>query len=117
MDTPDIKTPSPLEGVSIERFKRNTVRQETVVSVGVARVTLIRNDPNRLFWNAINEGANDVRLSTDPNITATSGWLLPAGGGVISMFWEQDGEGVGYEVFAIAVAGANDVRVAEVKTL
>lgn len=117
MDNPEEKTPSPLEGVSIERFKGHTFRQENVVSVPATRVTLIRNDPNRLFWIAINEGAADVRLSTDPNLSATSGWLIPAGGGVISMFWEQDGEGVGYEVFAISVAGANNVRVAEVKVL
>jgi hypothetical protein len=37
-----------------------------------------------------------------------------ARGGVISMYWEQDGEGVGYAVYGIATAINSDVRIREV---
>lgn len=108
------KTPSPLEGVSITRFQGSTYIQETLSTIGLTRINLLSNNPNRVFWVAINESDSDVRLSTDPNISATSGWLLAAAGGVISMFWEQDGEGVGYAVYAIAAAVGKIIRVREV---
>lgn len=108
------KTPSPLEGVSIGRYQGATYPQEQVIPVAITRTRLIANNPNRFFWIAINEGVNDVRLGNDPNIGASTGWLLPAGGGVISQWWEEDGESVGYEVFAIAVGAPVNVRVREV---
>lgn len=105
---------SPLEELSIERFKGNTYVQETIVRVDPTRTDFLLNNPNRLFWIAINEGGSDIRLSTDPDIDASTGWLLAAGGGVISMFWEQDGEAVGYHVYSIASVVASQVRVREV---
>lgn len=105
---------SPLEELSMERFKGKTYSQEKLVNMTTGRDTLLPNNPNRLFWVAINEGITDVHLSTDPSITNTSGWLLPAQGGVISMFWEEDGESVTYEVFARCIASPNYVRVREV---
>lgn len=108
------KTPSPLEGVTLTRFQGKTYVQEQVITVNNTRSTLLRNNPNRLFWIAINESVNDVRLSNDPNLTATSGWLLSSNGGVISMYWEEDGEGVGYEVYAFGALPGLTVRVREV---
>lgn len=114
MNDNPVRTPSPLEGVSIIRFQGKTFIQETLVTVGVTRVDLLANNPNRLFWIATNEGAADVRLSTDPTITAASGWILAASGGIISMYWEQDGEGVGYPVYGISAAAGQVVRIREV---
>lgn len=112
---PESSTPqSPLEALSTRRFEGKTYANETVVTVGTTRLTLVKNNPNRLFWIAINESASDMRLSIDPGVTLTSGWLIPAQGGVISMFWEQDGESVGYEVFVIAPVAACNIRVREI---
>ncbi len=105
---------SPLEALSNRRFEGHTYINEGVTTLGATRVVLLPNNPNRLFWILINEGLNDVRVSTSPDISAVSGWLVPASGGIISMFWEQDGEGVGYTLYGIATVGAPDVRVREV---
>lgn len=78
------------------------------------RDTVLPNNPNRVFWAMINEGANDIHISTDPSITNTSGWLLPASGGVISMNWQIDGESVGYAVYAICSVSPNNLRIREV---
>jgi hypothetical protein len=114
MDDQPIRTPSPLEGVSINRFQGKTYTQELLTPISTVRVEVLPNNPNRFFWIAINEGAQDVRVSTDPTISATSGWLIPANGGVISMYWEEDGEGVGYAVYAIAPALGAMLRIREV---
>lgn len=117
MDDNEYKSVSPIDALAYERFKGKTYAIESVVVVGTARSELLRNNPNRFFWIAINEGAADVRLSTSPDISSASGWLLPANGGVISMFWEQDGESVCYSVFAISAVAGQNVRIREVARL
>jgi hypothetical protein len=108
------KYQSALEILSIERFRSRTTSTEKVTSVPVTRINLIPNNPNRLHYLLINEGSFDVRVSNDPNITASTGWMLSASGGIISMDWEQDGETVGQILYAIAVTGSSDVRSREI---
>lgn len=108
---------SPLERLSNFHYGGNTFAQEQLITVGVTRVTLVRNNPNRVRLIMINESASDLRVSIDPNITASSGWLLSALGGVIDLSWDDDGESVGYETYAISPAAGCVVRVREVLVL
>ncbi len=103
-----------LEALSITRFGGRTYGQEAVVSVPTTRIVLLPNNANRVLWQAINEGGNDVRISIDTAIGASSGWLLAANGGVIISDQFNDGEVVGYAVYAIANAVASNVRIKEV---
>lgn len=105
---------SPLYMLSNKRFGGRTIINEQVISVLTTRTVIAPNNPNRLFLAVINEGINDVRISTDPTITSTSGWLLPASGGAIVFDWTEDGEGVGYPYYAIANVAAVNCRVREV---
>lgn len=105
---------SPLEAVTSDRFKGKTYPNEFTMTIDVTLTPILPNNPNRLFWIITNEGANDCRVSIDPAISATSGWILAAAGGLISMFWEEDGEGVGYAVYGICVAAGAKIRVREV---
>ena len=114
MDLPDNKFTSPMGDLTAARFGGHTVANENVVSVGTTRQTLLRNNPNRVSWAMINEGLNDVRVTFDPSISSTSGWLLSASGGIILSDWETDGDTVGYEIFGIAVGAPNNVRIREV---
>lgn len=107
-------TISPLRALSQSRFGGPTYAVERVVTIPLTRITLLVNNPNRVYWMVINEGLNDVRVTIDPAISATSGWLLPAAGGVLLSDWEDEGEIVGYEVYAIANVAASTVRVREV---
>lgn len=113
MDTLENTPRSPLENLSIGRFNGRTYATERVVSVGTSRVVLIKNNPNRVYWQIINEGNNHVRVSIDAAITDLTGWLLPAAGGVIFSSWEEDGESVGYDLYAISVLNSNNIRIRE----
>lgn len=108
---------SPLERLSNFHYGGNTFAQEQLVTIGTTRVTLVRNNPNRVRLIMINESTSDLRVSIDPNLTASSGWLLPSLGGVIDLSWDDDGESVGYETFIIAPAANCVVRVREVLVL
>lgn len=114
MALPENKKRSPLEDLSYARFGGRTYGQEKITSVPITRIDLLPNNPNRVYWRLINEGANDVRVSTAPNVSSTSGWLLQSGGGLIEMTYEEDGEVVGYTLYAIANAAAVQVRSLEV---
>lgn len=112
---PDVdKTPAPLEELVIKVLGGRTFIRERVVLCGVTRTSLMPNNPNRLAWAIINEGAYDATIANDPNMTTTSGWFLPQGGGVISAIYLEDGESVGLEVFGAGRSSNVNVRVREV---
>lgn len=105
---------SPLETVTNERFQGKTYPNEFVLTLTASPAEILPNNPNRLFWMVLNEDALDGRVSIDPQITTTTGWILAANGGVISMFWEEDGEAVGYPVYGVSVGAGSKVRIREV---
>jgi hypothetical protein len=105
---------SPLEGLARERYRGRTMINESVVSVNTTQTVLLNENHNRVSWVAINESAVDVRLSNQAPVSATTGWLLQAGGGVIGEEWDTDGEVTGYRVFAVGVGSTATVRVREV---
>lgn len=108
---------SPLEELTVRWFGRRTTVVERVVTVDTTVSQILRNDPNRYFIALINEGSADCRVSTSPTITTSSGWLLPANGGVMVFDWQTDGEAVGYAVYAVAAAGSATIRLREVVAL
>lgn len=114
MVLPETTSKSPLEALSVGRFGGRTYSQEKVTSVTITRINLLPNNPNRVYWRLINEGAHDVRISTDPGVSVNSGWLLVANGGTIDVTFEEDGETVGYTLYAIANVAAVNVRSLEV---
>ncbi len=105
---------SPVAGLTDEHYHGHTMTVENVLSVATAPLTRLPPNPNRVAWQIINEGANDVRVSFLPDITASSGWLLASNGGSIGMEWDEDGEGVTYDIYLIASVAACNVRVREV---
>jgi len=113
LDTSEIRS-SPLADLVTERLGGRTYLQERTVTVGTSIIQVLENNPNRLAYDLINESANDIRVSTDSTITATSGWLVVAKGGLFGMVYYDDGEGVGQALYAIAAAAGSVVRVREV---
>lgn len=107
-------TPSPLEELVIRELGGRTFIREQVISVATTRTSIMPNNPNRLAWSIENESVNDMRFTTDPGITSTSGWLLSSNGGYGSMIYLEDGEATGQEVYAIALVAAGNLRVREV---
>ena len=108
------KNTSPISELSASRFGGNTYVNEQVVTIGTASFTRLPNNQNRVRIAFINEGANDIRLSNTPDVTVTSGWIIAASGGVVILDWEDDGEGVSYEFYLVAVGASSNLRIREV---
>ncbi len=105
---------SPLEELSKGRFGGGTFIREALITVGTSLTVILPNNPNRTHWIVQNESVNLIRVSSDPTITATSGWYLAANGGVVTQDFDDDGEGVGYPLYGISSVAGSVVRVREV---
>lgn len=114
MSQAEISKYPPVASISASRFGGNSFPIEQVITVPSASIYRLPNNPNRFNWIMINEGANDVRVSNLPNISATSGWLLAANGGNLSMDWSEDGEAVTYDLYMIASGADSNIRIREV---
>ncbi len=117
MALPETPNLSPLEALSDKRFGGHTTYTERTVTLSTNVARILANNPNRVFWSIINLDTNDFRFNNDPVISAADGWVVPANGGVAIMSWEDEGEVVGYDVYARAVAGTCYVRIREVYRL
>lgn len=104
---------SPVESMTFDRFKGHTFLQERVITLTGATVNRIPPNPNRTHWEAVNESMTDIRVSFKPDINGTSGFILAANGGMISMDWEEDGEGVTYDIYLYPNGGDSDIRLRE----
>lgn len=113
MDNPEISG-SPLSVLSADRYKGKTYIVERAVSVGTARVTILENNPNRLAWDIINTSLIEIRVSSNPSLTNATGFLLAPQGGGMGMNFQEDGDGVGYEMYAIGVAAGGSIWLREV---
>lgn len=83
------------------------VRQPITAVVGTSATRILGNNPNRVSWTVQNRSASICGLGFDPQTDTTTHFAIDANGGMMSMNLWEDGEVVGYEVWAISpVAGA-----------
>lgn len=113
MDDPIISR-SPLSVLSADRYAGKTYMQERAAAVGTSRIVLLSNNPNRLAWDIINTSLIEIRISSSPDLSTTTGFLLAPQGGEMGMTFQEDGEGVGYEVYALGLAAAGSIWIREV---
>lgn len=90
---------------------------ERTVTVTDAITEIIHNNPRRLFWQICNRGSVPVYFGFSSNTTAGNGFVLDVNGATASMSIDEDGEGVGYSVYALTASGEATVRIMEVYTL
>lgn len=100
-----------------EKFglKTRAVENPITQAVAIIATTILNNNPDRLGFLVVNLGANPVYLGLTPNVTATNGIYLAAGGGLVSMFYGEEFALVGWQFWAIAVGGISTVYVLEVE--
>lgn len=72
---------------------------------------VLKNNPDRLSWDIFNLGDKVVYLGHDSTVSSTNGYHLAASGGHISMMWNEDGELVGRELWAVAADGTPTIFV------
>lgn len=63
---------------------------------------ILKANPDRVSWDIFNLGTTKVLLSHDPVPSVTNGYYLDKDGGHISMVWNEDGEIVGYPIYAFS---------------
>jgi len=77
-----------------------TPKHEALAAATPERI--LKANPDRLGWNIINLGTDVVYLSHEPVPSATNGYYLDKNGGHIGMFYDEDGELVGYPLYAVS---------------
>ena len=90
-----------------------TKQVERVVVVGVTPSVVAPNNPDRIFLQLINEGANNVFVGRNGEVTTASGIPILNQWDFATWKMETDGEATGYERHAIASGAGNNVRVIE----
>jgi hypothetical protein len=83
-------------------------------SIGTTVATLLQNNADRVFWYAENLGGFQARAGFNRQVTVSYGRLIDSAGGWMSAQLDEDGETVGWEVFAIANGGTTGFYVCEV---
>jgi hypothetical protein len=90
----------------------NGNKNEKDVTVGTSVATLVTPNPQRFWLTFANNGAATVVVSRSNQVTATTGWPIPAGG-ALGFNWVQDGDMTTEAWFAISAAAGNGVHVIE----
>jgi hypothetical protein len=83
-------------------------------TVAITATELWMSNADRLALVLQNLGAFPIYVGSSPTVTATTGLLLAAGGGVLSLNVADDGETPALGWWAIAVGGASAIFAAEV---
>lgn len=90
---------------------------ESDVNVNAAGIQILANNPDRVAWEIINNGAGGVRFSSLSNVAATGGRRLGADGGFASMNVRDDGEACVYAQFGTPEGVACSIHVTEIIAL
>jgi hypothetical protein len=84
--------------------------------IGVATVSIARQNPNRIGMVISNLSANTVYIAPDNSVSPTHGIRLGPSGGTITLLWFEDFELCGYEWFGQASGAGSDLYVQEILT-
>ena len=105
-----------LAGIARLGFPTRLVTRVVTVTSAVA-TRILDDNPRRLSWFLCNRGRDDVAARFETTDVAPYGFLITPNGGVVSMVIEEDGEAVGYAVYAQSLDRDCPVYVIEIETL
>lgn len=103
----------------LERLKRGTrpVVNPVTDTVGTTATKILLNNPDRFSWLVVNLSADRGYLGWDPTVGAAKGVPIEANGGTVSMYWQEDGEVVCYELYAVNEVASGKYIIVELETL
>ena len=113
MDDTGILERSPLSRLSKREYDRHTTINVRTVTVGVGGARIASENSNRVALTVHNPSAVDMYLSPRPDVLPATGIILSANGGTLMLNYAEDGEGVGYELWAINALGNNPLTIWE----
>ncbi len=85
---------------------------ESDVTIGTTAIILAVGNPRRIWLTITNWGAAAISLSTKPNVTATTGIIIPPSG-FLNLNWRADAEFVTGPIYAISSGAGNSVHLTE----
>jgi hypothetical protein len=83
------------------------------VAVGVALVQVLPSNPSRVNVTFQNNGATTIYLKTNRDLIVGTGIRLIAGGGSISLKWNEDFDRIASAFWAIGSAGGGLLSIFE----
>ena len=103
--------------VSLKRFGFPTRAVENPVTdtVKTTSTEILKNNPDRVFWLAVNLSDNEGYLALSRDVSASKGIRLDANGGFVSMSADVDGEAVAYAVYAINITAQGTWYILEIE--
>ena len=90
-------------------MKTRSVTDPVTPTVATSVTQVLKNNPDRLAWTLINLTAYSIYVAFDREVSTSRGILVPAAGGSLTLTAEEDGELVGYEVFAISKTASSTI--------
>lgn len=107
----------PLADLLMEQFKVRTRAVEdprAVTAITTTAQMILNNNPNRLGFTIINTGTKKCAMALTNAVTLLKGLPLDAGGGHITMKWNEDFDMVGWAWWIIADTGGSTAYTLEV---
>lgn len=108
------KPRSPLERLSLDKFKYHTYLENNYRAIGAGNTYFLPNNPNRLSLLIENVDVADIRVNIGTAYGVAQGLIVPANGGVFTMSFDDDGEVVGYNIIIYAPGAGTAIRIMEV---
>ena len=90
----------------------NSTNEESEVTVTTTAIQILKQNPRRLAFTIVNQGAAQIRISRKKGLTSSQGIPIPAGG-TRNFLSIEEASFVKSEVTAIAEAGSNIVEIIE----
>jgi len=84
-------------------------------TVQTTATLILRNNPDRIFWMAINLSGNRGYVGWDAQVSSTRGLPVSPTGGFISCTLEEDGELTIHEVYALLENAAGTWYIVEIE--
>lgn len=117
MSDNDVMSRSPLSRLSKREYERHTTLKRYTYTVTATPVRVAQENPNRVSLMIHNPNVLDVKVSNSASMGIGEGLLLSGNGGTIIFTYDEDGESVGYEFFAVLTTTTTVIEVWEVTVI
>jgi len=109
--------PTPIPARAKIGFPSRPVINPVTDTVGTTPTLILRNNPDRLFWLAVNLSANNGYVGWDTQVSPTRGLFIAGNGGFVSCSIEEDGELVIQEVYGVNLAAQGIWMIVEIEKI
>ena len=84
-------------------------------TVKTTATLILRNNPDRIFWLAVNLSGNKGYIGWDAQVSSTRGIPIAGNGGFVSCTLEEDGELTIHEVWAVLENAQGTFYIVEIE--